>query len=85
MDDAKKQEQVRKFEELQDLILDDLLEAARNKELSATDRATILRFLEHNGWTVDPSKIPTTLRDMLTKRVRFDEGVEGDAKLKLAK
>lgn len=70
---AKKQKQIKKAEELQDLILDDFIALAKNGGLSATDRATAIRFLQSNGWDLDPSRVPQSLKDILTRRVAPDE------------
>ena len=47
---------------------------------NSTTIATITRWLEHNGWTVDPRDTPTNLKDMmtLTRKARV-EGDEEDA------
>jgi hypothetical protein len=73
-----KEEQIAKMEVLQTLIIDDMIEALLSGTATATDRATFLRFLQQNGWTLDPSRIPSSLKDKLTRQVRFDEGVSED-------
>jgi hypothetical protein len=75
---AKQQEQIGKVEQLQDLLLDDWIAAIKDKRATATDRATIARFLVQQGWSVDPSQIPQELRDVLTSRRRFDEDLSDD-------
>lgn len=37
--------------------------------ISATDMATLRKFLADNGWTVDPSRLPQGLRDKLTQNI----------------
>jgi hypothetical protein len=54
---AKTKEQIAKLEQLQDLILDDMIDAVKNNRATATDRATIIRLLQSNGWDLDPSKL----------------------------
>lgn len=85
---ANTQAQITKLEKLQDLILDDLIYAVENKTITATDRATIIRLLQSNGWSLDPAQIPSDLRDKLTNKVRFDEDISpdetGERKLRLS-
>lgn len=45
---------------------EDLLDSG---QLSATDAATLTRFLLENGWNVDPAKLPQSLKDVLTTKV----------------
>ena len=80
-------EQVEKAKKLQDLWLDEMIAMLKGeKECSATDRATIYRFLHDNGWTVDPSNMPAGLKDMLTSRVNFsEEDAEEEARLAVVK
>jgi hypothetical protein len=61
--------------ELGDLILQEFREllTTRKDDLTSTDRATIVRFLMQNGWTVDPKNIPEELKGMLTSEVKFDD------------
>ena len=65
----KTKEQADKLARLQDLVLDDFILMAEGHTLSATDRATLVRFLMANGWNLDPSTMPKNLRDMLTSGV----------------
>ncbi len=73
-------EHVEKTKTLQSLWLDQMIKMMDPEqpefECSATDRATIYRFLSDNGWTVDPSNMPTGLKDLLTSRPEFDDGEE---------
>lgn len=75
---AKTAEQVGKLEVLQDLLLDDLIKAFRDNTVSATDRATVIRLLQSNGWALDPASIPSDLKDKLTSKVRFDDDLSTD-------
>jgi hypothetical protein len=82
-----KEEQIDKMELVQTLVLDDMVETLLSGTATATDRATFIRFLQQNGWTLDPSRIPTKLKDKLTSNVRFDKDLSeeetGAPKLKL--
>jgi hypothetical protein len=44
--------------------------------LTSTDAATLYRFMADNGWSLDPAKLPQSLRDKLTDSVKFDEADE---------
>ena len=77
-------EQMAKADVIQELLLKEferqLTPTKRGKgppPANSTTIATITRWLEHNGWTVDPRDTPTNLKDMLvlTRKSR----VEGDA------
>jgi hypothetical protein len=74
-------QQMTKAEKLQDLWLDAMIAKLEDGSATSTDFATLLRFLENNGWTVDPTKIPSDLKDMLSSQVSFDDPVEDDAVL----
>lgn len=50
-------------------------------KLSPTDAATLTRLLLSNGWTLDPSKMPTGLRDRLTKKGINLTDTDGDRAL----
>lgn len=80
---AKTAEQADKVIELQDLLLDDFIRLAKDKLLTSTDRAVLYRMLRDNGWSLDPSKLPQKVRDLLTRQVQFDEDLESDAPPKL--
>lgn len=61
--------QIAAAERLQELILENFEEllTTRRDQLTATDRATIVRLLQANGWTLDPAQMPTDLKNLLTK------------------
>ena len=67
--------QIEIAERLQNLILEDFedLLTNRKEDLTATDRATIVRFLQANGWTVDPASLPANLKGMLTAKLPVDD------------
>jgi Fe-S-cluster formation regulator IscX/YfhJ len=76
---AKTKEQIAKLEQLQDLILDDMIDAVKNNRATATDRATIIRLLQSNGWDLDPSKLGDgDLKSKLTSKKRFDEDLSAE-------
>ena len=50
--------------------MDRLLDAGT---ITSTDMATLARVLLTNGWTLDPKKLPKSLRDLLTQHVMPDE------------
>lgn len=37
--------------------------------MQATDAATLARLLMANGWSIDPAKVPASLRGVLTKHI----------------
>lgn len=41
--------------------------------ISSADLATLEKFLSRNGWTVDPTKLPSKLRDKLVNKVKLDD------------
>lgn len=82
-DRAKQREQIDKAEKLQDLLLDNWIRLAEAGELTSTDAATIARLLSQNGWTIDPAQLPQDLRDKLTSSVKFDDGIDEEARPRL--
>lgn len=46
--------------------------------ITSTDLATLRKFLQDNGWNIDPARVPESLKDKLTAAVRFDEDEEDD-------
>lgn len=69
-------DQVALAEKLQVLILEDFVRLAVAGELSPTDRATIVRLLTANGWSLDPTRLPQELQDKLTSHLRFDKDLD---------
>lgn len=41
--------------------------------ITSTDMATLVRFLTHNGWTLDPTRLPQGLRDKLTSGMKPED------------
>lgn len=71
-----KKDQMQIAERLQDLILERFEELLKAGEDTQTDRATIVKLLSANGWTLDPQDLPNDLQDFVTKRIdprSFDE------------
>jgi hypothetical protein len=60
-----KKEQVEIAEEIQDLLLQNFKELLISGTATATDRATICRWLSHNDWSVSPADAPADLLEIL--------------------
>jgi hypothetical protein len=71
MADTNKQREI--VERLQLKWLERMEQLLDDGELSSTDAATLYRFMSDNGWSLDPSKLPQSLKDKLTDKVEFDE------------
>lgn len=41
--------------------------------ITSTDMATLARVLLANGWTLDPTKLPSKLRDKLTENLNLND------------
>ena len=74
----RKQEQVEQAELIQDLWLGRMIELLQSGEETSTDRATLIRWLEHNGWSVDPSRLPQELKDKLTSHIEPGDDIGDD-------
>jgi len=81
--EAKRNAQIEKADLLKDLLLDDLVNQARAGNLSSADRVLIYRMLRENGWDLDPSKLPKSAKEMLTRQVKFDDDLDGEPHLKV--
>lgn len=62
-----KKEQIEITERLQIKLLERWERLMDDKELSATDAATLSRVLIQNGWNIDPSALPEGLKDKVSK------------------
>lgn len=51
--------------------------------ITSTDLATLAKFLRDNGWTLDPQKLPTKLKNKLTKHIDFDDEIDNASHLKV--
>lgn len=71
-------EQIQVAAQLQTLILQDFVKQLQGNTASATDRATIVRLLRENGWTLDPALVPSSLKDKITSKVSFDDDLTED-------
>lgn len=80
-----KDQQMEVFERLQLALLQDFETHLKDNTLSATDRATLVRLLEHNGWTLDAKRLPQGLKDRITKRVDPKSFDDGDADVVIGK
>lgn len=69
MEDHKKQRQIEIAERLQEKLLLRWEELLDSGNLSSTDAATLTRFLQNNGWSVDPARLPKGLQGILTAKV----------------
>jgi hypothetical protein len=54
---------------LQMMTLEHFEQLLKDKTITSTDLATLVRLLVHNGWVLDETRLPTTLRDKLTRRL----------------
>lgn len=68
-------------EELQLLWLEDMVQQYKDKTISSTDRATLIRFLSANGFSVDPSRMARGLSEKLTSGVSPEDFAEDDGKI----
>lgn len=72
------QEQIEIAERLKLKVLQHLEEKLNDKSINATELASILRTLEHSGWSLDPTRIPSRLKDKLTTSFDPDKIDEDD-------
>ena len=66
MSDTKNQ-QIEIAERLQLKLLKRFEQLLDDGTMQATDAATLARLLMANGWNIDPAKVPTGLRGILTQ------------------
>lgn len=66
---ADKLTQVEIAERLQVKWLERMERMLDDNSVTSTDMATLSRVLLANGWTLDPTKLPQSLRDKLTEKV----------------
>lgn len=69
---------------LQGLWLGYMERALENGTITSTDLATLARVLLANGWALDPARLPTSLKDKITKDIAFD-GDDNTPRIRLAK
>jgi hypothetical protein len=70
---ASKDEQVAIAERLQLKWLTRMEKLLDEGDITSTDMATLVRFLTHNGWTLDPTRLPQGLRDKLTSGMKPED------------
>jgi hypothetical protein len=58
--------QIEIAERLKLALLEYLEEKLADRSISSTDVATLTRLLSQNGWALDPTRVPSRLRDKLT-------------------
>lgn len=75
------QQQIEIMDRLQLKMLQRFETLLDNGEISSTDMATLVRLAEHNGWQLDPAKIPQGLKDKLTAGVSPEDFGEDDGKV----
>ena len=72
--------QIKLAEVLQDRLLKSFDELFKAGAETAADRATLLKMLQTNGWSLDPSRVPQSLKDklLLADSPVVDEDVVGE-------
>ena len=63
------QAQVDLAERLQQKLLERFEKLMADVEDTPTDRATLARLLNSNGWSLSPDSLPADLKDFITKVV----------------
>lgn len=70
--------QIELAERLQEQLLHRFETLIQEENDTPTDRATLARLLSQNGWSLDPSSLPQSLKDKVSKSVSptadLDEG-----------
>ena len=61
--------QIEITERLQTALLEHFETLLKEKTITSTDMATLTRLLSQNGWSLDPAKLPQSLRGLLTTEV----------------
>lgn len=67
-----KQAQLDQVERLQELWLKVMVAKLEDGTVTSQDLATLSRFLQQNGWNLDPAKLPESLKSKLTSPVPED-------------
>lgn len=68
--------QIELAERLQEALLKRFETLIAEESDSPTDRATLARLLSQNGWSLDPSSLPQSLRDKVADSVNPTDGVD---------
>lgn len=68
-------------EDLQLIWLQDMVKQYQENTINSTDRATLIRFLSQNGFSVDPSRVANGLKSKLTSTVRPEDFADDDGKV----
>lgn len=63
-------------ERLQEALLKRFETLIEEENDSPTDRATLARLLSQNGWSLDPSTLPQSLRSKISEAVEPTDGIE---------
>lgn len=69
---ARIERQVDLAERLQDLLLREYEARLSSGDISDTGMANLQKLLMHNGWSIDPSKLPQGLAGVLTTAVDLE-------------
>lgn len=56
-------------EELQDLVLKHARDKLKDGSITAGEFSTVVKLLQDQGWTFDPSDLPADLRGKLTQGI----------------
>lgn len=72
------QDQIALKERLQTLWLQHMEKLLTEGTITSTDLATLARVLLQNGWTLDPTKLPSDLRSKLTSQIDPNELDDND-------
>lgn len=56
-------------EELQDLVLKHARDKLTDGSITAGEFSTVVKLLQDQGWTFDPSELPVNLKEKLTQRI----------------
>lgn len=78
-----KKKQIEIAERLQLKWLEKMEKLIDEDKATSTDMATLSKFLRDNGWTVDETKLPNSLRDKLLESLPETDG-EPDQELGIA-
>jgi hypothetical protein len=63
------EEQIKLAERLQERLLKRFEKLMEEGDDTPTDRATLSRLLNSNGWSLSPDSLPAELKDFITKKV----------------
>lgn len=79
MEDTAREKQIARSERIQDLLLERWEKLLVEGTISPTEAGVVAKVLSQNGWSLDPSKLPTGIREKLLAGTDPTEFKEGDA------